>query len=140
MCLSLSFTSLLFSQTDPSYSLIYKVSPLFLHFANLTNTYILGIVHPDGSCTLFDPQFSTLAGTTAPWDYGQHMVSTFIDSHRCSKYCRYLKLDALVKQPGPQPRPTRRKSAPAPAADATLEETPAQVAATISAEDSGCGV
>jgi hypothetical protein len=46
-------------------------------------------------CILFNPQFVTTTGGTAPWDFGGLSIKGFSDMHICNKYCRYLNLPHL---------------------------------------------
>lgn len=58
----------------------------------------------NGGCVLFDPQFSTEGGLSAPWDHGAFAIRELIETHECNDYCIKLHLTNLKALP-PRPRP-----------------------------------
>ena len=73
-----------------------------------------------------DPQFHTRDGGVGPWDFGTGAINQYMDSHTCSKYCRYLELDP-VKESSPPPKPQRPKPRPRTNLNATPEKTGTEV-------------
>ncbi|KAG6380424.1 kinase-like domain-containing protein [Boletus reticuloceps] len=57
-----------------------------------------GIVAPDSSVTLFDPQAHTLERTSGHWDNGKTQIETYLEEHQCNAICRGLKLHSEVTQ------------------------------------------
>ncbi|KAJ4489133.1 kinase-like domain-containing protein, partial [Lentinula lateritia] len=59
---------------------------------------IQGVVGPDCSITLFDPQAHSTAGDSGKWDQGSNVIKKFCDEHHCNRVCRQLKLKSLKDQ------------------------------------------
>ncbi|KAF9231626.1 kinase-like domain-containing protein [Melanogaster broomeanus] len=51
-----------------------------------------GVVAPDGSLILFDPQAHTEDGDSGHWDKGSKQIDEFIRNHKCNKFCNALDL------------------------------------------------
>ncbi|KAF9047220.1 kinase-like domain-containing protein, partial [Rhodocollybia butyracea] len=54
-----------------------------------------GIVGPDRSITLFDPQAHSITGDTGEWDQGLVAIDKFCTEHHCNAVCRQLQLGKL---------------------------------------------
>ncbi|KAG2347555.1 hypothetical protein BDR05DRAFT_876600, partial [Suillus weaverae] len=53
---------------------------------------IQGIITPDQAIVFFDPQSHT--SDLGYWDRGQPAIDTFMESHKCNKFCKALGLEA----------------------------------------------
>ncbi|KAG2144453.1 uncharacterized protein EDB93DRAFT_1251689 [Suillus bovinus] len=54
---------------------------------------IQGIITPDCTIILFDPQSHMAQGDSGYWDHGRSAITKFLKSHKCNKHCRALGLD-----------------------------------------------
>jgi hypothetical protein len=86
-----------------------SIYPIIRSTSNSNNLFcFLGSLDLNGTCIMYDPQFSTAAGNIAPWDHGCHGLKRFEKSHKCGKICILLGLDDVKVQPvhlRPRPRP-----------------------------------
>ncbi|KAJ3871012.1 hypothetical protein F5051DRAFT_446772 [Lentinula edodes] len=92
------------TQTGDNTDYIGEVVDAFAHHVlkETNRTFMLadiqGVVGPDRSITLFDPQAHSSTGDSGEWDQGNVVIEKFCEEHYCNNVCRKLLLTSLWKE------------------------------------------
>ncbi|KAG1725925.1 hypothetical protein EDB19DRAFT_1914862 [Suillus lakei] len=70
---------------------------------------IQGIITPDRTIVFFDPHTQADSGY---WDQGQPAINTFMESHKCNKFCKALGLEVQASTTEPSPRSSNNHKGP----------------------------
>ncbi|KAJ3849051.1 kinase-like domain-containing protein, partial [Lentinula lateritia] len=92
------------TQTGDNTDYIGEVVDAFVHHVleetNRTSMLadIQGVVGPDRSIMLFDPQAHSSTGDSGEWDQGNEVIEKFCEEHHCNNICHKLLLTSLQKE------------------------------------------